>query len=839
MRREIAQCLGVDISRVTDDANFFLDLGGTPQHLRPLRLKIADALGVSVEPVIDEINALAEIDGKGNVTFPALMRLRSYLSGWPGPRQPTPFANLFTVSLIEAIVAKALDEKAVEEKAKPVTLAPEHAAKIRELIALRARVSVDTLLPQTNLVRELGINGESLGLLVAMLDSEFDIKVMSALHQVKTRCQVDAEGRLTPSAVKHLRLLLPGLELDATRPTSFDDLMTVAGLEALVAKLIADRPPDLPFEPIWSAKQQEWVRTLPEELGLRKLRLLLVGGCRLAFEPRKARLEREVLDAFEAIERFADTGKTKAALLGFQKTFREWAGSRNPQYAALYDVLDPTAIIEPMNAVANAIRHCRELSPTYAMREILRLHRDLVSPLADPQEFSAAWRTPAVVEIARSLYESRDFREMPRLADALEQAGCTNKAVLEHCRDPNALHIRGCWVIDAVLDGSWATPPKAPKKKKEPKNRLVAQLSKRDQYQLQELSKHPDSLIPIEEFYAKQWDHPEHAATREQMVTGWSRMLPKLTDEQLRIAVRFGWIGHFDPAIRRILLEDPAEAARCGCLENRLAWLVNSLSPELGGPPDPLAAFAVNDLELARRAVEPRDDTEEESERIYRQTLAAVMQKDFDLARALLSKKEVRKLWRHRAWLQTCLQGIIENQPSQVAQGLQAQVDKERAARDKLNFGIIDFSAHGAYRLAREISPDLVAGFDVTQAFPWDAEFHTWTEQHPNPLEGLDLSRISPLLHDALVRLEPPEWWTRGMEGSPMDKCEIVLTSVGPKPKVVAHLVAIMNQIPEAQAEAMIQACPTVIIQGIIRARASQARHGLETEGATAEVRTM
>ena len=49
------------------------------------------------------------------------------------------------------------------------------------------------------------------------------------------------------------------------------------------------------------------------------------------------------------------------------------------------------------------------------------------------------------------MYESREFSAMPILADVLEDAGCDNDDVLAHCRDPQAVHVRGCWVVDLVL----------------------------------------------------------------------------------------------------------------------------------------------------------------------------------------------------------------------------------------------------------------------------------------------------------------------------------------------------------------------------------------------------
>jgi len=65
--------------------------------------------------------------------------------------------------------------------------------------------------------------------------------------------------------------------------------------------------------------------------------------------------------------------------------------------------------------------------------------------------FSPDWRTDTVLTLALQMYESRDFSAMPILADALQDAGCDNDEVLNHCRATNALHVRGCWVVDLVL----------------------------------------------------------------------------------------------------------------------------------------------------------------------------------------------------------------------------------------------------------------------------------------------------------------------------------------------------------------------------------------------------
>lgn len=62
-------------------------------------------------------------------------------------------------------------------------------------------------------------------------------------------------------------------------------------------------------------------------------------------------------------------------------------------------------------------------------------------------------RTDDAERLARAISEGHTFGDLPVLADALEEAGCADVAVLEHCREPG-LHARGCWVIDALLGRS-------------------------------------------------------------------------------------------------------------------------------------------------------------------------------------------------------------------------------------------------------------------------------------------------------------------------------------------------------------------------------------------------
>jgi hypothetical protein len=61
-----------------------------------------------------------------------------------------------------------------------------------------------------------------------------------------------------------------------------------------------------------------------------------------------------------------------------------------------------------------------------------------------------AWQDGIVPRLARSIYDERAFDRVPILADALEEAGCTDAGLLAHLRR-DLHHTRGCWAVDALL----------------------------------------------------------------------------------------------------------------------------------------------------------------------------------------------------------------------------------------------------------------------------------------------------------------------------------------------------------------------------------------------------
>lgn len=151
---------------------------------------------------------------------------------------------------------------------------------------------------------------------------------------------------------------------------------------------------------------------------------------------------------------------------------REWYGRTHPAGEPKCDawpvwrvvinyrrgILDAT---EVRNGVFNNL-HDAVYTPLYTRAGIERWNasraeeRTLALELIGPNPFRPIpflpeWRTDTVMSLARQMYESRDFGAMPILADALQDAGCDDEAILSHCRDASAAHVRGCWVVDLVL----------------------------------------------------------------------------------------------------------------------------------------------------------------------------------------------------------------------------------------------------------------------------------------------------------------------------------------------------------------------------------------------------
>jgi hypothetical protein len=71
-------------------------------------------------------------------------------------------------------------------------------------------------------------------------------------------------------------------------------------------------------------------------------------------------------------------------------------------------------------------------------------------PLAAISASISKWNDRTIPNLAEGIYQESAFDRLPVLADALEEAGCTDAGILSHCRQPGE-HVRGCWVVDQLL----------------------------------------------------------------------------------------------------------------------------------------------------------------------------------------------------------------------------------------------------------------------------------------------------------------------------------------------------------------------------------------------------
>jgi hypothetical protein len=196
-----------------------------------------------------------------------------------------------------------------------------------------------------------------------------------------------------------------------------------------------------------------------ETISDRKLRLFAVACCRRIWHLISSEQGR---NAVEVAERFAEG----TATLGKLKAARLTAGrsgvtvAKNVAVESALTAAKRTAweaqVLAAVAAYEAAGRPTslgvRDQAWDDATRAHCDLIRDLINPF-NPSSLSPAWVNRTVRQIAEAIYAERAFDRMPILADALEDAGCTEEQILTHLRDSGP-HARGCWLLDLLLGKS-------------------------------------------------------------------------------------------------------------------------------------------------------------------------------------------------------------------------------------------------------------------------------------------------------------------------------------------------------------------------------------------------
>ncbi|MDY3560924.1 hypothetical protein R5W23_002173 [Gemmata sp. JC673] len=198
----------------------------------------------------------------------------------------------------------------------------------------------------------------------------------------------------------------------------------------------------------------------------RAFHLFSIACCRLMIEDMK--VHQSVERALDVLELHADGRATREELtaavanasfeprgLYWPQACREALQLGRPSGAAWYvsrgaALGTPELLFRHVSAIG--VYPAKERVRTATLATHAELLRDIFGNPFRPIAFAPEWRTDTVRALAREMYESRDFGAMPILADALQDAGCDNDDILNHCRNPKGVHVRGCWVVDSVLE---------------------------------------------------------------------------------------------------------------------------------------------------------------------------------------------------------------------------------------------------------------------------------------------------------------------------------------------------------------------------------------------------
>jgi hypothetical protein len=154
--------------------------------------------------------------------------------------------------------------------------------------------------------------------------------------------------------------------------------------------------------------------------------------------------------AVEVGERFADGRATAAELLAASTAACRAAprarGTRAAYAAA--NAADASAV-----QAAHAASCQAAMGGFYYARQAMLVRCVFGNPFRPAPAVAPAWlawNEGTVRKLAQAIYDERAFDRLPVLADALEDAGCTDAAVLDHCRCGGE-HVRGCWAVDRLL----------------------------------------------------------------------------------------------------------------------------------------------------------------------------------------------------------------------------------------------------------------------------------------------------------------------------------------------------------------------------------------------------
>jgi hypothetical protein len=203
----------------------------------------------------------------------------------------------------------------------------------------------------------------------------------------------------------------------------------------------------------------------------RKLRLFCVACCRRALPFVK---DRRAHRAVHLAEGFADGTVSRDELQRFQndlKLAHWWSQFRGAGRRDATAATRATASPSPLtiadaefisSACATAVgdrardsdaqmeRCAKTAAEPDEMKVQCVLLRDVFGDPFRPQTDNASWHTRGLIRAAQAIYDDEAFDRLPLLAKRLQEAGCADSEILDHCCNPGQ-HVRGCWVIDLIM----------------------------------------------------------------------------------------------------------------------------------------------------------------------------------------------------------------------------------------------------------------------------------------------------------------------------------------------------------------------------------------------------
>jgi len=185
----------------------------------------------------------------------------------------------------------------------------------------------------------------------------------------------------------------------------------------------------------------------------RKYRILLVAYCRV-FLPVLFADER-TRHAIETAEEYSDGSVDKAELARWKRAALkavEWQPRLDIAIRLVTHVLPMRQAMEFPYFCFRPWRSSNYNRPTPVQRRRLgHIIRDVFGNPFRPVIPDPYWLSTTVVGLAQTIYFGRLFDHLSVLADALEDAGCDNPAILGHLRGSGP-HCRGCWCLDLLLE---------------------------------------------------------------------------------------------------------------------------------------------------------------------------------------------------------------------------------------------------------------------------------------------------------------------------------------------------------------------------------------------------